>query len=505
MAVIDGRVAAVGESDEILAEYPDLPRISARGQTVIPGLIDAHAHLMGLGYEKQEVDLRGTSSVEEALERMVAYAEKLDDGQWLEGRGWNQELWPDRTFPTRQQLDMHFPERPVYVRRVDGHAGWANSAAIRAAGEDSIRALSDPPGGVIMRGADGEPTGIFVDNAEDLIGNVIPDPTDEEILEAMRLAVTETARVGLTGVHDAGATKDVISLYQQAIDEGWFNLRLYAMVSGRGETFDHYCNNHLVDYGDQLTVQSVKFYIDGALGSRGAAMIDAYSDDPGNHGVLVSDPETFNTNVVDALACGYQINSHAIGDMGNRIVLDGYEAGGITKDGRHRNEHSQVIALDDIPRFAELGVVASMQPTHATSDKNMAEDRVGPHRIKGAYAWRTLLDQGTPIAFGSDFPVEKPEPLDGFFAAVTRQDQALQPEGGWFPNESVTRQEALYAFTMGAAYSGFQEDVTGSLSVGKFADFVVLSKDIMTIPSPEILETEIVATWLGGERIFGDM
>jgi len=289
------------------------------------------------------------------------------------------------------------------------------------------------------------------------------------------------------------------------IDEDRFPLRLYGMVSGRGPAFERYCDNHLLDYGDRLTVRSVKFYLDGALGSRGAALIEEYSDDPGNHGLLRMGVDEFYGAVEDALDCGYQINTHAIGDRGNRILLDGYEAAGISPDGRHRDEHTQIVALEDIPRFQELGVIASFQPTHATSDKNMAEDRVGSYRIQGGYAWKTFLDQGTPIAFGSDFPVERSNPMLGFFAAVTRQGEDLQPEGGWYPEQRVTREAALHGFTLGAAYAAFQEEKLGSLSPGKHADFVVLSGDIMSVPTPRILETTVVATFIGGTAVYGSL
>jgi predicted amidohydrolase YtcJ len=505
MSVIDGRVAMIGDRESVKGAYPDLREVSAGGRAVIPGLIDAHGHLMGLGIEQLQVNLRGAASIEEVLARLREYATTLPEGAWMTGRGWNQALWPQREFPTRKDLDAAFPDRPVWLRRIDGHAAWGNTAALETVGMDSLRALEDPMGGHIVRDEKGEPTGVFVDAAMRYVGMQQPNLTDEQLDQALALATKETARLGLTGVHDAGASLGTIERYKRAIDEGTLNLRVYAMVSGRGDAFEYFCNKPLLDYGDMLTVRSVKMYVDGALGSRGAAMIDDYSDDPGNTGLLRVDPDSFADDVRAALACGYQVNTHAIGDRGNRIVLDAYEAAGATSEGRHRDEHSQVVALDDIPRFAELGVIASMQPTHATSDKNMAEDRVGPYRIKGAYAWRKFAKQGTPLAFGSDFPVEKADPLEGFFAAVTRQDKSLMPEGGWYPEERLSREETLEAFTKTAAWAGFEEDQYGTLSPGKFADFVVLSKDIMTVPSPEILETTVIATYLGGEQIYGDL
>ena len=337
------------------------------------------------------------------------------------------------------------------------------------------------------------------------VRRVIPEATEEFFDQALELALAEAAQVGLTGVHDAGIDSTTINRYKRFIDEGRFTVRLYGMVAGGSSAFDEYCNNHLIDYGERLTIRSVKFALDGALGSRGAALIEDYSDDPGNRGLIRTTPEAFNERVQQAVNCGYQVNTHAIGDLGNRVLLDAYEMAGVTPEGRHRDEHTQIIELSEIERFIRLGIIASMQPTHATSDLNMAEDRLGPHRIKGGYAWRTLLDAGVPLAFGSDFPVEKANPLLGFFASVTRQTEDLLPEGGWYPEERLTREETLYAFTKGAAWAAFQDDQLGSLSPGKHADFVVLSNDIMTVPAPQILETEVVATFFGGNLIYGSL
>jgi predicted amidohydrolase YtcJ len=366
--------------------------------------------------------------------------------------------------------------------------------------------MDDPEGGTIVRDEDGRPTGVFVDAAMGIVGQEVPDPSDAELDRVLDLALQETAKYGLTGVHDAGANRSTIQRYQRFIDEGRFNLRVYAMIGGRGATFDHYCDaGPLHNYDDRLAVRSVKFYIDGALGSRGAALLEDYSDDPGNRGLLQQQPDRFRESVRAAMACGFQVNTHAIGDRGNRIVLDTYEAAmdrlGTTL-GRHRVEHAQIVAPRDLDRFAELDVIASMQPTHATSDMYWAEDRLGAERIEGAYAWRSLLDSGARVAFGSDFPVEQVNPVLGFYAAVTRQDAEQYPEGGWHPEERVTRREALRGFTLDAAYSAFQEDELGSLEPGKLADFVILSRDIMEVRPEAILDTEVVATYLGGAQIY---
>ncbi|MDX1548221.1 MAG: amidohydrolase, partial [Rhodothermales bacterium] len=415
LAVRGERILMVGSDAQVLGAYPEAERRDAGGRAVIPGLIDAHAHLMGQGVAMLQVDLVGTGSVGEIIERMRDFEQTLPAGAWLTGRGWDQNDWPaaaDGThpFPTRQDLDAAFPDRPVWLRRIDGHAAWANTAALRAVGLEVLAGMDDPEGGQIIRDAQGQPTGVFIDTAMGYVGSKAPGFTDAQYAQALQLAIGEAVRLGLTGVHDAGIDRAEVELYQQAIDAGRFDLRLYGMIGGAGATFDHFCREGLIyDYGGKLTVRSVKLYMDGALGSRGAALLAPYSDDPGNVGLLREPPETFEQKVRRALACGLQINTHAIGDRGNRVVLDAYEAG--FRDlgrgpGRHRIEHAQIVALEDIPRFADLGLIASMQPTHATSDMYWAEDRVGAERARGAYAWRALLDAGARLAFGSDFPVE---------------------------------------------------------------------------------------------------
>lgn len=505
-AVRDGRIVFVGTSDAALARFPEAQRLDAEGRSVLPGLIDAHAHLMGLGTSMLQVDLMGAATIDDVIDRLRRFEEGLPEDVWLTGRGWDQNAWPEKAFPTREHLDAAFPDRPVWLRRVDGHAAWANTAALEAAGIDRIRAAVDPEGGRIVRDERGEPSGVFVDAAMDLVEEHVPPLTDEQYAEALRLALRETARYGITGIHDAGISLRDIRLYQRAIDEGWFSLRLYGMIGGRGETFDHVCETGMIeDYGDRLTVRSVKFYMDGALGSRGAALLDDYADDPGNRGLLMREPSRFEEDVVAAVACGLQVNTHAIGDRGNRVVLDAYESAmqrATGEAGRHRIEHAQVVSIEDIPRFAELDVIASMQPTHATSDMYWAEDRVGTDRIRGAYAWRRYLNKGVPVAFGSDFPVERVNPLLGFHAAITRQDADGWPEGGWYPSERVTRMEALRGFTLDAAFAAFQEEHLGSIEVGKWADFVILSDDIMTIAAPRILEAQVEATYVGGEVVY---
>ncbi len=505
MAVgVDGRILAVGSQDAILKKYPSAPRVDAEGLTVIPGIIDAHAHLMGLGMSRLQVDLVGTRSLDEVIARLQERAASLPEGAWLLGRGWDQNDWPEKRFPTHEVLDRYFPDRPVWLRRIDGHAWWANKAAMRPIW-DTLQHMPDPEGGKIVRDASGKPTGIFIDAAMQLINQLVPEPSREERKQALQLALKETVAFGLTGVHDAGVDQSTIELYQEAIDEGAFPLRVYAMIGGQGPTFEAYCGKGPFMYKDRLVVRSVKYYIDGALGSRGAALLEDYSDDPGNRGLLRYEPDVFTRMVREAMSCGFQVNTHAIGDRGNRVVLDAYEAAMQEVPdhaGRHRIEHAQVVTLEDIPRFARLGVIASMQPTHATSDMYWAEDRLGPERIKGAYAWRRFLDAGVRLAFGSDFPVESANPMLGIYAAVTRQDTTGWPPGGWYPDQRLTREEALRAFTLDAAYAAFQEHELGSLEPGKWADFLILDRDIMRVPEQDIFRTKVYATVLGGEVVF---
>lgn len=500
-----GEILAAGEAAALREQYPNARSLDAGGHTVIPGMIDAHAHLMDLGTILLRADLTGTGSKQQIIERLKAFADNLPAGEWLQGRGWDQNDWPEKTFPTRADLDAAFPARPVWLERVDGHAGWANTAALKAAGLLAGEREA-PAGGKILRGADGGFSGVFVDKAMSLVEAAIPEPSPSFYRRALRAALDTTARFGLTGVHEAGVTLEHFKRYQQAIDFGAFPVRLYAMASGQGDLFEKLCaDGPILRYGDRLIARSVKYYMDGALGSRGAALLEDYSDDPDNRGLLRHEPEAFTAMVVEAMECGLQVNTHAIGDRANRVVMDAYEKA-IEKTGggpgRHRIEHVQILALEDIPRFAKLDVIASMQPTHATSDMPWAQDRLGAGRLKGAYAWQRLLDTGARLALGSDFPVEQVNPLLGFYAAVTRQDAQGTPQGGWFPDQRLSREQALKGFTLGAAYAAFMEDQVGSLEPGKRADFVILSNDIMQVPPAGILDTRVIATYLDGRPVY---
>jgi len=506
MLVEDGKVVATGNEADLAPRATDATVVDGGGRYLLPGLIDAHGHVMGLGELRRQADLVGTGSLEQAQERIRAFARAHPDDAWLLGRGWNQVLWKLGRFPTARELDAAVGDRPAWMERVDGHAGWANSAALARAGITA--ATPDPVGGRIERDADGRPTGVLVDGAMDLVTAKLPAPTPAQQDAALDLALAEMARLGLTGVADAGIDRGTYSRYRRYADQGKLTARIYAMIGGTGADFDAIAADGPVlgAGGDVLTVRSVKLYADGALGSRGAALLAPYSDDPGNLGLLFNTPEAITAMVEKAFARGYQVNVHAIGDAGNREVLDAFAAGYRSHPEaralRNRVEHAQVVALDDIPRFAALDLVASMQPTHATSDMNMAEDRIGPERIRGAYAWRRFLDQGTRIAGGSDFPVESANPFLGLHAAVTRQDLDGHPPGGWYPDQAMTVAEALRAFPLDAAYAEHAEDRLGTLEPGKWADFILVDQDIFAVPPLQIGRTRVLETWVGGHRVY---
>jgi predicted amidohydrolase YtcJ len=505
LAVRDGRFVAVGPTAEVQRTYPDARLLDAGGRTVVPGFIDAHAHLQALGHSLRRADLSRTESAPEVVNRLVAFANDRDlgEGVWLRGHGWNESNWTERHAPSRTLLDEAFPRRPVWLIRADIHAGWANTAALEATiGLDRLRTMSDPDGGAIRRDADGRPTGVLVDAAMDLVEDHLPPPTAEQREHALSAALDHAARHGLTGLHDAGVGLDTMRRFQRFINEDSFPLRVYAMIDGRGATFDHFCEHGPYhDPDDRLWVEAVKLFADGALGSRGAALLDDYADDPGNRGFLLQSPEKLHSNVRAAVEEGFQVCTHAIGDRANRLVLDAYEAAqnkSVPPLRRPRIEHAQLLHPDDRSRLAALGAIASVQPLFATSDKGWVADRLGPNRLDRAYAWRSLQEAGAPLVFGSDAPVEPINPIQGVHAAVTRQDAAGQPPNGWRPQERVSRHTALHAYTQGAAFAAFQEDTVGSITPGKHADFVVLSHDLLRVPATDLLDTEVVATYLGG-------
>lgn len=497
----DGKIIAAGGQD-LLQQYPTATRVDGNGYCLLPGLTDAHAHMSGLGYLAVSLDLAGTPSRDDAVSRIAAYAESHPHADWILGRGWNQVLWPVQEFPTAADIDTVVADRPVWLRRIDGHAGWANTATLQIAGINDD--TPDPVGGKIMRDKNRHATGVLVDRAMDLVTAHIPAPDKDDIRNAYVEAMAGLLPLGMTGVHDAGISIGEAEVYMSLADDAALDMRIYAMLSDAGPNLDA-IGEPLIAYGnDHLDIRAVKIYVDGALGSRGAALLEPYSDDAENRGLpFVSGEELFRA-VTKANSMGFQTGIHAIGDRGNRLALDTYARVQHDRPSplRNRIEHAQIIALDDIPRFAELGVIASMQPTHATSDMNMAEDRIGPERIKGGYAWQSLLRSGAVIAAGSDFPVELPNPFFGLYAAVTRQDSNGLPQGGWYAGEAMRREQALHAFTLAAAYAAHQETRLGSLEPGKWADFILVDRDYFTIPADQIDDIQVLETWVGGKRVY---
>ena len=501
----NGRILAVGTAKAVNAQAPQARHIDVQGKTVLPGLIDAHGHVFGLGDVLTQLDMANIPTLAQALSSVATYASAHPQQAWLRGFGWNQEIWKLARFPTAAELDGAVADRPVWLERVDGHAGWANTRALAAAG--ITNSTPDPVGGKIVRDANGVATGVLVDAAKELVEKVLPKQDEAQARAVLDAALAKLSSVGLTTVHDAGVTVANDRLYRDYADHGKLTSRVYAMIGGTDADFDQLSKNGPVkDYANGMyALRSVKLYSDGALGSRGAALIEPYSDEPKSHGLLFHTMPEMDAMIKKAMAAGYQVNVHAIGDAGNRQILDIYAREVKATNSaaqRHRIEHAQVVTLKDIPRFKTIGIIPSMQPTHATSDKNMAEQRIGHERIKGAYAWRTFLKQGSRIACGSDFPVESPNPFFGIHAAVTRQDATNLPAGGWYPDQAMTLTEALRCFTLDAAYAGHQEKTLGSLEVGKQADFIVIDQDMFTMPQQDIHKIGVLQTWVAGRQVF---
>jgi hypothetical protein len=515
VAIRGDRVLAVGTTSEIERHVGrETEVVELAGKTVIPGLIDSHVHFVGLGNRLLQLDARNVRDKDEILERVAEHATRVQPGEWIEGRGWDQNRWTVKEFPTKEELDAVSGTTPVFLRRVDGHAAWVNSRALAIAG--ITKETPDPPGGQIIRYANGEPAGTLVDNAFRLVSQHIPPLSRDQKRRAIELAIDECLASGLTSIHEAGGFREDIELYREMMEEDDFDLRVYEFLRWPTdeqklphtyESLDYYLEKgpQVGLHENRLTIRGIKMSVDGALGSRGAAFIEPYADDPENRGIFRLSEEEVQETIRRGLRAGFQVTTHAIGDRANRMVLDAMERAlgeANVGDARLRIEHAQILHKDDVLRFAKLGVIPSMQPTHCTTDMHWAEERVGAERTEYAYAWRALLDSGVRIAGGSDAPVEAVQPLAGIYAAITRQDEEGWPEGGWHPEQRVTREEALRMFTLDAAYSVFEEDLKGSLEPGKLADLVVLSKDILTIPAEEILSTEIEMTVLGGRVVF---
>ena len=538
IAIRGNRIAAVGTTADLKKRFESENVLDAGGKTIVPGFIDSHGHVSGLGSSLVELNLVGTTSVQQIAEMVAKKSSKAKPGAWIRGRGWDQNIWPSKTkekpFPVSTMLDKDSPDNPVVLFRVDGHAAWVNSRALAIVetGNGTNAPLTDVEGGHVVRDNRGKPTGIFVDKAVGEVMRNVPPYTRGEIRQSLSLALQECLSFGLTSVHDMGIDEEDYSVYQELLQDNELPIRVYAAIGGDGELWQKFLlTGPVVDrIRHRLTVRAIKMYIDGALGSRGAALIEPYSDDPGNRGLTINSLEALRMVTSEALAHGFQVCTHAIGDRGNDIVLNAYEQAlqqnpSLARDARLRVEHAQILEPSDIPRFRKLGVIPSMQPTHCTSDMYWAQARLGPVRIRGAYAWRSLLNDGNIIPGGSDFPVESPNPLLGFYAAITRQDKngiprnaedvlrsfQLSADGirdssvfrnGWYADQKMTREEALLAFTAWGAYAEFAERDKGTIEKGKLADLVILSKDIMKIPAPEILSTEVLKTIVGGKVVY---
>jgi len=512
LAVRGERLLAVGSREEI-ARYrgEDTEVIDLEGATVVPGLIDAHEHFPDIGKRVQQVFLDETRSAAEALEIVKRELEKIPPGEWLVGQGWHTVTWNGSDYPGEEELSRISPDNPVYLVGMASHAAWVNAKALELAG--ITRDTPDPPGGKILKRADtGEPTGILLEEALDLVSRHLPPVTRESRKEDIRRSIETALRFGLTGMHDAGSDAETVGIFKELLAEDAFPFRLYVMldVPDAGAVLDSYLKHPPeIGLGDhRLTIRCFKAYADGALGARGAALLEPYSDDSEATGLIQNSEDELTRLIQKAGSKGYQVAIHAIGDRGNRNTLNAVERAQKElpgKDLRVRIEHAQILSPSDIPRFASLSVIASMQPIHATMDMGFAETRVGPERIKCGYVWQSLLSSGARVAAGSDtpsFPVAYNNPLWGIHAAVTRQDALGKPEGGWYGDQKVNRMDALKMYTLHPAYAAFEEEIKGSISVGKLADLTVLSKDILTIPEVEIRDTEVVMTVLGGKVVY---
>ncbi|MCF6348716.1 MAG: amidohydrolase [Flavobacteriaceae bacterium] len=493
-AVKNGKFIAVGTVDEIQKKYVAIETLNAKGKTIVPGLIDAHCHFYGLGLQQQRVDLTGTKSYDEVLERLVAF-QKEKKVSYITGRGWDQNDWEIKEFPTKEKLDALFPDTPVAVSRIDGHALLVNQVAIDLAG---ITINTPFSGGDILK-KDGKLTGVIIDSPMGLITSKIPEPTLKEAIQALKDAEEICFELGLTTVDDAGLDRKTIELIDSLQQAGELKMRVYAMISADERNLDYYLNKG-ISKTDRLNIRSFKFYGDGALGSRGAAMRKSYSDKPNHFGAMIFDIETIQNTAKRIANSEFQMNAHAIGDSANHTLLQTYkEVLKGKKDRRWRIEHAQIVSPKDFDAFKNI--IPSIQPTHATSDMYWAEDRVGAERIKGGYAYKDLLNKYGKVALGTDFPVEKVSPMLTFYAAVARKDLNNYPEDGFQMNNALSREETLKGMTLWAAYSNFEENEKGSIEVGKFADFIILDQNIMKVEINEVPTIKVLQTFVNGEKV----
>jgi predicted amidohydrolase YtcJ len=511
IVVVDGLIAFVGALDEARRRAPaDAKKIDLRGETLLPGLTDSHAHLAGIGNRELTFNLQGVPSLAELKKRLRERAAAAPKSAWIVGRGWIETHWTPAAFPSKADLDEVEPVRPVVLTRADGHALVANSAALRQA--RITRDSPDPAGGQILRDANGEPTGMLVDNAMEKVEKLIPRPTEADRLRALEAGATRSVKIGWTQIQNPGTPYDEIELMCRLYHENRVKLRVYLAVGGPGPDAQRLLREgaQINRCSDRFTVRAIKLYIDGALGSRGAALLAPYSDSPQSTGLLVNQPDALKPVLIEALKRGIQIETHAIGDRGNRIMLDLYEQAfaavppheRAVAEPRWRIEHAQILNPQDLPRFAKLGIIASMQPSHAIGDFFFAPTRLGPDRLVGAYAWKSLLDSGATVVAGSDAPVEVGDPRIEFYAAVARRSLDGYADDNWHLEERVSRAQALKMLSIGPAYAAFQEKERGSIEVGKAADFSVFSADLMTIPESEILKAHVTRTFIAGEQVY---
>ncbi len=515
VAVLDGKIILVGSDAEMTSNTgPKTRVIDLKGATVVPCFTDAHYHFMGVGARELTFNLEGTKSLDELLAKVKERVGAAKPGQWIVGRGWIETFWKPPVFPTRWDLDKVSPNNPVILGRADGHGAVANSAALKIAGID--RNTPNPFGGEISKDKNGEPNGMLLDNAQGLVRRHVPEETAADPEQAAIAADKRSIALGWCEVQDPGGTWADYDVYRKLFSEGKLHVRIYKAVYGPGPEADRLLREgpRIGEFDQHLTLRSIKVVSDGALGSRGAALLAPYSDKPDTSGFLRVKEESLQPMLQEALKKGIQVETHAIGDKANRFILDQYErafqavppAERQIADPRWRDEHAQIVSPADLPRFAKLGVIPSMQPSHAIGDLFFAPKRLGMERLKGAYAWQSFIKSGVVVPGGSDAPVERGEPMIEFYAAVARKPLPSRVAGasleGWHPEEAMTREQALKSFTAWAAYAAFEEELKGTIAPGKLADFTVLSQDIMKVPEPEILNTKTVMTIIGGKVVF---
>ncbi|MGB3806405.1 MAG: amidohydrolase [Erythrobacter sp.] len=497
----EGRITQVLERGEDRPDGLDYA-IDGRGQVMLPGMIDAHVHVMDIGFAALTLDLSDTQSLEEALERIAQFAQDNPGRPWILGRGWNQETWGLGRFPTAAELDAVVPDRPVWLERADNHANWGNSLALEQAGITAD--TPDPEGGRIIRDANGDPTGVFVDNASALVGDFVPEPRPEDRDAAFAKAQERLLDYGVTAVADMGTTIADWHTFRRAGDKGRLTVRIMAYADSP-ETLETIAGPSPTPwlYEDRLRFNGVKLYLDGALGSRGATLKEPYADAPDTTGLALLTPAQLRNRMSRAAMSGFQTAIHAIGDAANAEVLNAVEelSESYSGDRRWRVEHAQIVDVADLPRFGDHGIIASMQPLHQTSDRSMAEARLEEDRLGGAYAWRSILEAGGRLAFGSDAPVEPADPFAGIAVAISRTDAEGEPFGGWRPQETVSREQALDAFTAAAAYAGFADGRFGRLVPGERADFLLVDRDPLLASPQDIRATDIGQVWIGGRRV----